>query len=94
MNTFIIVLSILILLYIVGIISKKKRAKAKVISIIEDNCTGCQRCIKKCRRKALEVLNDDNGRHVVLKYPERCTACRDCVIACKFNAMKLVDRIK
>lgn len=94
MNTIIIVLSILILLYIVGIISKKKRAKAKVISIIEENCTGCQRCIRKCRRKALEVLNYDNGRHVVLKYPERCTACRDCVIACKFNAMKLVDRIK
>lgn len=47
MNTFIIVLSILILLYIVGIISKKKRAKAKVISIIEENCTSCQRCIKE-----------------------------------------------
>ncbi|MDR0363623.1 MAG: 4Fe-4S binding protein [Bacteroidales bacterium] len=72
---------------------RNKRAKNKVIHVIDNNCTGCRRCLKKCRHKALEMVNGEtSNRHVILKHPEKCTACKDCIIACKFNALELVDR--
>ena len=72
---------------------RNKRAKKKVVHVIDSHCTGCQRCLKKCRHQALDMINDDeNRKHIVLKYPEKCTACRDCIIVCKFNALELVNR--
>ncbi|MDR0348579.1 MAG: 4Fe-4S binding protein, partial [Tannerella sp.] len=90
MNTYIITGSLLLLIMILSHF-RSKRAKNKIIRVIGDNCTGCQRCIKKCRHKALETVTGEEGRFVVLKYPERCTACRDCIIVCKFNALELTD---
>lgn len=92
MNTFIIILVALALLYSIGIISRNRRAKNKIVNVIEENCTGCQNCIKKCRHKALEITNDENGRYVVLKFPEKCTACQNCIKTCKFKALKLTNR--
>ena len=92
MNTYIITISI-VSLVVVLIYFRNKRAKTKVVRIVDENCTGCQRCLKKCRHKALEMVTDETGRRVVtLKYPDKCTACRDCIIVCKFNALELVDR--
>jgi NAD-dependent dihydropyrimidine dehydrogenase PreA subunit len=91
MTTYIVIGSVLALIIILSYF-RNKRAKGKVINIIEENCTGCQLCIKKCRYKALEIVNNENGRHVVLKHPEKCTACRDCIMTCKFKALELIDR--
>ena len=89
---YIIVLACLLLFFILGYF-RNERAKKKVVRVIDDNCTGCQRCLKKCRHQALDMINDDeNRKHIVLKYPEKCTACRDCMIVCKFNALELVNR--
>jgi NAD-dependent dihydropyrimidine dehydrogenase PreA subunit len=48
--------------------------------------------LKKCRHKALEIVNNDGEKRVVLMHPDKCTACRDCIIVCKFNALELVNR--
>ena len=90
MNAFL-VLASLLLLYILGQWHRSKRAKKKVLCIVDNNCTGCRRCIKRCQRKALEMVNE-SGLHVTLKYSEKCTACGDCVAGCKFKALKLVNR--
>ena len=91
MTTYLI-LAGLLLLVILLICNRSKRAKNKVIHIIDDNCTGCQRCLKKCRHKALGIISNEVGLLAVLKYPEKCTACGDCTAVCKFNALELVCR--
>jgi NAD-dependent dihydropyrimidine dehydrogenase PreA subunit len=40
----------------------------------------------------LEVVEDEAGRRVAVKYPDKCTACGDCLSKCKFNALKLIER--
>jgi NAD-dependent dihydropyrimidine dehydrogenase PreA subunit len=91
MTTYIITANVVLLTIVFGYFLKK-RARTKVINIIDKNCMGCQLCIKKCRHKALEMICDENGRHAMLRYPDKCTACKDCIITCKFNALELVNR--
>ena len=91
MNTLYIVLAFLFLFFIHGYFGNK-RAKKKIIRVIDNNCTGCRRCLKKCRHQALDMVNNENIQHVTLKYPEKCTACGDCVAVCKFKALRLVNR--
>ncbi|MDR1403735.1 MAG: ferredoxin family protein [Tannerellaceae bacterium] len=87
-----IILTCVALLVILLSYFRNKRAKNKVIHIIADRCTGCRRCVKTCRRKALEPAKDKESLHPVLKYPEKCTACKDCILVCKFHALELVNR--
>lgn len=91
MNTLYIILSILLLSVVLGYF-RNKRAKNKVVHVLEDKCTGCQRCVKRCRHKALVAVKDETGTHIILSEPDQCTACRDCIVVCKFNALELVDR--
>ena len=91
MNTYIIITSSLLLIIVLSYF-RNKRAKSKIVRVIDDKCTGCQRCLKTCRHKALDITDNGTGRCVVLKHPEKCTACRDCIIVCKFNALELVSR--
>ena len=90
MTTYIISASLLLLI-IFAYRQRGKRAKNKVVRVIDDNCTGCQRCVKKCRRKALDVVKDESSTHIVIN-PDKCTACRDCILVCKFSALELADR--
>ena len=91
MNTFLIVAGLL-LLYILVQWHRSKRAKNKTLHIIDNNCTRCQKCIKWCMHKALDMTNDEIGLHITVKYPERCTACGDCVAVCKYHALELVSQ--
>ncbi len=87
MNIFLIVLAAFILLIFIGHIHRKKQAKSKILLIIEENCTGCQRCVKRCQRRALEIANKK-----VRLSPDRCTSCGNCVPMCKFSALEIVNR--
>lgn len=75
-----------------GQIHRYRRARNKVIHIVDDKCDRCRCCLKKCRHKVLDMENDSTGGHIAIKHPERCTACGDCVTACKFNALELINR--
>jgi NAD-dependent dihydropyrimidine dehydrogenase PreA subunit len=60
---------------------------------VESNCTGCRRCVKRCSRHVLEMVEDGTGIHAAVKYPDKCTACENCLDKCKFNALKLIERV-
>jgi len=68
------------------------KKRNKVICVVENNCTGCQRCVKRCTRHALEIVKNETGTRATVKYHDRCTACGDCLAKCKFNALKLIER--
>ncbi|MDR1200078.1 MAG: 4Fe-4S binding protein [Tannerellaceae bacterium] len=91
MTTYLIIASSLLLILVLSYF-RNKRAKNNVIRVIDENCTGCRRCLKRCRHKALEITDNETGRPVIIKYPEKCTACRDCILVCKFDALELVSR--
>ncbi|NCA80659.1 MAG: ferredoxin family protein [Sphingobacteriia bacterium] len=83
---------VLLVLFIVKEVSRKKNQANKIIHIDPDKCTKCKVCIKKCRRDVLAMVNDENGAHIAIQNPQNCTACNDCVRNCKFNALSLIDR--
>ncbi|MDR0429535.1 MAG: 4Fe-4S binding protein [Tannerellaceae bacterium] len=91
MTTYIITSGVVLLIITLSYF-RNKRAKSKIIHVIENNCIGCRRCVKKCRHKALEMATGEVNKLVTLKYPDRCTACKDCIIVCKCGALELVDR--
>jgi heterodisulfide reductase subunit A-like polyferredoxin len=68
------------------------QGKNKIIRVIDDNCTGCQRCLKKCRYRVLGAVSDEKGAHIFVKNPQQCTACGDCLVACKFKALEIVKK--
>ena len=87
MNIFLIVLATFVLLMIIGHLHRRHQAKNKVLLIIEENCTGCQRCVKRCQRTALKIVN----KKVILN-PDKCTSCGNCVPMCKFSALEIANR--
>ena len=91
MNT-VLILTSLFLLIVLSSLYRSKRAKNKVVRVIDGNCTGCRRCMKRCRHKALDIVKDETSVRIVVKYPGKCNACGNCVAACKFNALELVSR--
>lgn len=90
MTTYIIIASVLSLIAILSY-CRNKQAKSKVIHLNESSCTVCQRCVKKCRRKALTFERNEAGKSIRLN-ADKCTACGDCVTVCKFNCLELVRR--
>ena len=53
---------------------------------IEDWCSGCGRCIKICKHKALNKSSEDNKVHVD---SSRCVICGYCGRACREFAIKV-----
>ncbi|MDR2840104.1 MAG: 4Fe-4S dicluster domain-containing protein, partial [Paludibacter sp.] len=84
MNIVYIVVSAVLLLWFAGGIIRRKQRKNKTIHVVDDNCMGCQRCLKKCRRRVLDKVSNEKGAQVFVKNPDYCSACGDCMTACKF----------
>jgi len=91
MNLYVVWISLL-LLATLGYLYRRKRAKSKVVRIVDNSCTGCGRCLKMCRRKALDTVEDETGKHIVVKEPDKCTGCGKCVAVCKFNTLEIANR--
>ncbi|MDR2313774.1 MAG: 4Fe-4S binding protein [Spirochaetaceae bacterium] len=92
MNVIYVIVGVIILFWIFGGIYRHLRGRNKILHIIEENCTGCKRCLKMCKHKALNIINDENETHIVVN-TDRCTSCGDCISVCKFNALELVGKI-
>jgi NAD-dependent dihydropyrimidine dehydrogenase PreA subunit len=92
MNTVYIVAGTILVLWTIGGVHRHRRGKNKVVHVVENNCTGCKRCLKWCKHKVLEMVSDENGTRIAVKYPDKCTACGDCIGVCKFNALEMVKR--
>ncbi len=94
MNVVLYIGSAIVTLWLIGGIYRQKQGRNKVVYAVKGNCTGCKRCVtnlRKCKYNVLELVCDENGKHIVVKYPDKCTACGDCVSICKFKALELVE---
>jgi NAD-dependent dihydropyrimidine dehydrogenase PreA subunit len=67
----------------------KKREKRKAMIYITD-CTGCGRCIERCRHKAIEAIYLKDGKYARLKTENHCTGCGKCVKMCENDAIKII----
>lgn len=88
----IVITSLILFLFLIKEIFRKKNQKNKIIHIDDDLCARCGICERKCRHSVLKMVNDENGFHVKIQNPENCTACGDCVHTCKFHALSLMDK--
>jgi NADH-quinone oxidoreductase subunit F len=69
---------------------QKKRCPARVCKdliayTINENCTGCQLCLKSCSVEA--IRGERKGRHTI--DPEKCIRCGVCKGVCKFDAVEI-----
>ncbi|RKY66456.1 MAG: electron transfer flavoprotein subunit alpha [Candidatus Latescibacterota bacterium] len=55
-----------------------------LIWVIEDKCTGCGLCVKKCPFGAIEIVEK-----VAVIDESKCTLCKACVEACRSEAIAL-----
>jgi NAD-dependent dihydropyrimidine dehydrogenase PreA subunit len=88
------IIGALVTLWITGSIYRRINRRSKIIYAIEDNCTGCGKCVKRCHHHVLEVIKDEKGTCIAVKNLDKCSACGDCVDVCKFKALEIVGRQK
>ncbi|MDR1172607.1 MAG: 4Fe-4S dicluster domain-containing protein [Bacteroidales bacterium] len=93
MNVVYVGLGVMFFLWISFNLHRKRKNRNKIICVVDSNCTGCRRCIKRCKHHVLEVVEDEAGKRATVKYPDKCSACGDCLGKCKFNALKLIERV-
>ncbi|MDR1919922.1 MAG: 4Fe-4S binding protein [Tannerellaceae bacterium] len=93
MNIVYVCLGILLALWIVGNLHRRARGKDRLIRVVEERCSGCGRCVKRCSKGVLGMVEGEGGRMcAAVKRPERCTACGDCRGKCRFEALEWVQR--
>lgn len=62
-----------------------------MITVDENLCSGCNRCIRECPEKSCNVSSIKNGRNKVNVNKDRCFSCTSCVISCPTKARQYVD---
>ena len=58
------------------------------ITVDENLCNGCNKCIKYCRRDCL-MPNPVRGKPPILVYPDECWFCGCCADICPKGAAKM-----
>lgn len=59
-----------------------------------DNCIGCNRCIKACPSLGANVAVEKERGNVIEVVPEKCIACGACIDACEHNAREYTDDVE
>lgn len=85
------IIGAILAIWFIGGFYRHRQGKNKIIYVVEGNCTGCQRCLKRCRRGVLDKVSDEKGAPVFVKNPNHCTACGDCLSVCKFKALEFKE---
>ena len=61
------------------------------VEINEENCKGCNLCVRDCPAMALELIRFDKKSYQLIHYPARCTSCGQCEAVCPHDAIYLVN---
>lgn len=62
------------------------------VTIRDDRCKGCERCIVACPQQILKMTSQLNSRgfyYAYLAEPPRCIGCRMCAISCPDSAIEV-----
>lgn len=69
----------------------ERRVREVTVTISNDKCTGCGKCVDKCRHGVMHLRARDDKRWAWLAFPEKCTGCGRCEKACPSYAIMLID---
>jgi len=59
-----------------------------------DNCIGCNRCIRACSCTGANIAVEKDRGNVIEVDPDRCIACGACIDACEHEAREYVDDVE
>ncbi|GHT22485.1 hypothetical protein FACS189430_04340 [Bacteroidia bacterium] len=93
MNTTLYIAGAICALWMIGNIIRHFQNRNRTVRVITGNCTGCGACIRRCNRRVLEMVSDEQGKHIAVKYPDKCEGCGDCVPKCKFKALEITKKM-
>lgn len=54
--------------------------------IVEENCTGCNVCVKNCAHEAIAL----NENKIAVINTEKCVGCGQCVAVCQYDSAQVV----
>ena len=66
----------------------------KSIVYTNDNCIGCNKCIKVCSAIGACVSKEENGKARIDVDGSKCVACGSCIDVCVHGAREYVDDTK
>lgn len=72
--------------------AKSRKSGRLVISVDEESCLGCGKCVRQCHRQVLKMRLTKNGPCASVANPQLCTACGHCMKACRANALRLAEK--
>ena len=58
-----------------------------------ENCIGCNKCIKACSCIGANIAAEEEGRNIIQVDPKKCIACGACIDACEHGAREYVDDV-
>ena len=56
-----------------------------------DNCIGCNKCIRACSSRGANVAVERGRINVIDVNPDKCIACGACLDACEHHAREFID---
>ena len=59
-----------------------------------DNCVGCNRCIRACPSRGANVAIEKERGNVIEVDPQKCIACGACIDACEHGAREYEDDVE
>ena len=59
-----------------------------------DNCIGCNKCIRSCSCIGANISVERNGKRIIEVDKDRCIGCGSCIDVCEHNAREYVDDTK
>lgn len=62
-----------------------------LIYLTEENCVGCNRCIRECPVIGANVAYVADGKNKVKLNSEKCIHCGECIKVCSHNARNFND---
>ncbi len=63
----------------------------KSIIYTNENCIGCNKCIKACSAIGACISKEENGRSRIVVDGKKCVACGSCIDVCEHNAREYTD---